>query len=134
MARCLRTGQQRLACRAFGHMLGQPEHDCGRDHWPGCDPNADQAARYGLWCYCPPRGTPVPCGPEHPEAIPDVNALIRNGVWDRDAAQWVLLDGAPMRLRAEPLSESNRYRLTGHGIRLDPCQQTRRGEACRYGS
>ena len=31
-----------------------------------------------------------------------------------------------------PLSESNRYRMAGHGIRLDSCQQTRRGEACHY--
>ena len=96
MARCLHTGQQRLACQMFGPMLGQEPHDCGKDPWLGYDPDADQAAKYGLWCYCPPAGSPVPCGPEHPHAMPNVTRLMRNGAWDRESQRWILLDGAPL--------------------------------------
>lgn len=96
MARCLHTGQQRLACRTIGQLIGQQPHDCGRDHWRGFDPGEDEAAGYELWCYCPPSGSPVPCGREHPGAIPDVTALMLNGIWDRGKERWVLLD-SPVR-------------------------------------
>jgi hypothetical protein len=98
MAKCLHTGQQRLACRAIGPLLGQEPHDCGKDWWAGYDRDEDQAAAYGLWCYCPPVGSPVPCGADHPDAIPNVTRLMRNGVWDRKKCYWVLLDGAPLAL------------------------------------
>ena len=96
VARCLWTGQQRLACQGFGPLLGQEAHDCGQDVWTGEWPGDTECRKYGLWCYCPPVGSPVPCGPDHPEAIADTTALIRNGRWDREAKQWVLLD-SPVR-------------------------------------
>ena len=96
MARCLHTGQQRLACQTFGPLLGQESHDCGKDPWLGYDPDADRAAIYGLWCWCPPTGSPLPCDVNHPGAIPDVTRLMRNGVWDWEKHLWVLLDGAPL--------------------------------------
>jgi hypothetical protein len=80
----------------LGPMLGQEAHDCGKDPWLGYDPDMDQAAKYGLWCYCPPTGSPVPCGPGHPDAMPNVTRLMRNGIWDREAQRWILLDGAPL--------------------------------------
>jgi hypothetical protein len=96
MARCLHTGQQQLACHAMSTILGQEPHDCGEDVWPGYDRDMAQAAKYGLWCWCPPYGPPLPCGPDHPEAMPNVTRLMRNGTWDRERRAWVLLDGAPL--------------------------------------
>ena len=96
VARCLHTGQQRLACRMFGPLLGQEPHDCGRDAWLGYDPDQRQAALHGLWVYCPPYGSPVRCDADHPGAISDVTRLMRNGMWDRERKTWMLLDGAPL--------------------------------------
>lgn len=93
MATCVHTGQQRLACGAIGPLIGQEPHDCGHDIWMGEPHGYAECRRYGLWVYCPPTGSPVPCGPDHPDAIPNMNALIRNGVWDRQTQTWVLLDG-----------------------------------------
>lgn len=111
VARCLLTGQQRLVCQAMadegldvpgptGEMVhipaSHPGEDCRGDVWTGEWPGTAECREYGLWVYCPPTGSPVPCGPDHPDAVADVTALMRNGRWDREAQRWVLLD-SPVR-------------------------------------
>ena len=93
VARCTWTGQQRLACGAIGPLIGQEAHDCGQDVWTGEWPGHAECREYGLYCYWPEGGPFIPCGPDHPEALHDLNTLIRCGVWDREAGRWVLLDG-----------------------------------------
>lgn len=97
VARCLWTGQQRLACQSIGPLLGQEPHDCGQDVWTGEWPGVVECRKYGLWCYWPEGGPWITCGPDHPGAVHDYTTLMRNGVWDREAAQWVLLDGVVRR-------------------------------------
>ncbi len=105
-ARCTRTGMQRLQCGLRPVFVGavfvdlerydpHPGEDCGRDVWSGQWPGQGDAARLGWWCRFVPNGDPswVPCGPEHPEAVPDLNRLAIDGRWDRKALRWEARDG-----------------------------------------
>ncbi len=110
VARCMWTGQQRIQCdgglaasccyalRQAGHSdladdlayylgLDDPLHDCGEDLWTGQWPGNDDAAEMGLWTYWGPPW--IECGPDHPQARPDLNKLALAGKWDRGQKKWV---------------------------------------------
>lgn len=82
VARCLVTGLQQLSC--------DERHDCGNDMWTGEWPDKAECREYGLWAYFVPNGNPSwrPCSADHPGAREDLNRLIIEGRWDRDALQW----------------------------------------------
>lgn len=111
VARCLWTGRQRLMCEAglvaeccraliaagrsdlageLGdyHGLDDIDHDCGEDTWIGTWPGEADAARLGLWCRWGPPW--LPCGPDHPDAIPDLNELPVKARWDRTTQTYIL--------------------------------------------
>lgn len=83
VARCLETGRQRLGC-------GE-DHDCGRAVWTGRWPGEVECEEFGWWAYFVPNGDPswVRCGPEHPDAVHDLNRLVLEARWDRAAIRWV---------------------------------------------
>jgi hypothetical protein len=106
-ARCLRTGQQRIMCGfrpvmvpgefpALSEPLDvvpdapHPGEDCGQDIWTGQWPGEADAIRLGWYCYFVPNGDPcwVRCGPDHPDAVPDLNRLAIDGRWDRELLRW----------------------------------------------
>lgn len=89
VARCLATGRQRIGCE-FGSVFGGDEdHDCGRDVWTGYWPGEVDAARLGFWCR--PVGAGFePCGPDHPDAMPDLNRLTRECQWNSAEKRWEL--------------------------------------------
>lgn len=93
VARCLWTGLQRLMCRQEYHSC------CGEDIWSGEWPGYEECRQYKLWCYWQPpapddsSGEFVPCGEDHPNALADLNALQRCGIWDRELKRWMILDG-----------------------------------------
>lgn len=110
VARCLWTGRQRIQCdfgllamccavlrdngnESLAYELGahyeldDPDHNCGQDVWTGHWPGELDAVERGLWCYWGPPW--IPCGPEHPDARPDLNRLTTEGRWDREVQKWV---------------------------------------------
>jgi hypothetical protein len=88
VARCLATGMQRLQC-------SEDEH-CGQDIWSGLWPGEAECAEFGWWAYF--QGAPagwqatgwVRCGPDHPDAVPDLNRLVIDGSWDQVRGRWVI--------------------------------------------
>lgn len=80
VARCLVTGFQRLSC-------GE-DHDCGGDVWTGKWPGVAECEALGWWAYFVPHTGFVPCAADHPGAVADLNRLVLEGVWDRDAKRW----------------------------------------------
>jgi hypothetical protein len=69
VARCLRTGMQRLSCTS--------RHDCGQDVWTGEWPGDADCRRLG-WLT--------------PDGRPDVNRLNPlQARWDRQALRWEAL-------------------------------------------
>jgi hypothetical protein len=98
---CLRTGMQRLQCglrpvMALGEFVDlevcdpHPGEDCGKDIWTGQWPGEADAIRMGWWSYFVPYGNPswVQCGPDHPDATPDLNRLAIDGKWNRELLRW----------------------------------------------
>jgi hypothetical protein len=88
VARCHATGRQRLSC--------DHEHDCGAEAWTGTWPGVVECVELGLWAHFVPNGNPSwrPCGPDHPNAVPDLNRLVREGVWDKTAKRWTMAVGS----------------------------------------
>lgn len=80
VARCLVTGLQRLSCGG--------EHDCGADVWTGKWPGVAECEALDWWAYFVPHTGFVPCPADHPGAVADLNRLVLDGVWDRDAKRW----------------------------------------------
>lgn len=111
VARCLFTGRQRLMCdgnEGLPHVMQDVPHidqpipggyvpvDCGRDIWTGLWPGEAECREYGwyAWFRAPGPGEGAygiweRCGPDHPEAGPDLNRLILACTWDRAARRWV---------------------------------------------
>lgn len=61
-------------------VLSAERHDPTKTRWTGVWPGTLEAIRLGLFCWENPgskNGLPwwVPCGPDHPEATTDLNAL-----------------------------------------------------------
>lgn len=100
VARCLVTGMQRLMCDGLHVDNPYPgcfvPRDCGWDLWTGMWPGEAEAAGYGWWAWFRgPRpgeefGAWESCAADHPDAIPDLNRLVRECRWDREQARWVI--------------------------------------------
>lgn len=84
-ARCLRTGTQRLACNPDDE---HPEEGCGQDVWTGQWPGEADCIRLGWYSYFDPFRGWVRCGPDHPEAGPDLNRLRMDATWNRELLRW----------------------------------------------
>ncbi len=84
VARCLWTGGQRLQC-AGGH-------DCGQDVWDGCWPGVAEAVEFGWYSWFEPGKPWHRCGPNHPQAGPDLNRInVLFCRWDRERRRWARL-------------------------------------------
>lgn len=106
VARCTRTGMQRISCgigtpsfdgaalTGWAEFDPHPGEDCGEDIWTGQWPGEADAIRLGWWSYFVPNGDPswVRCGPDHPEATPDLNRLAIDGTWNRELLRWEARD------------------------------------------
>lgn len=80
VARCLRTGYQRLSC-------SEP-HDCGQDIWTGQWPGEADAIRLGWYAKLTGHGW-VRCGAGDPDGRPDLNRLsAMTARWDRKTLRW----------------------------------------------
>ena len=102
---CLWTGIQRLQCDGLDdpcdcedangysvegytiHTCGQQLHDCGRQIWNGVWPGYSECIEYGWFTWFQPPWHE--CGPEHPQAVPDLTRLHRSCDWDRIRGRWV---------------------------------------------
>lgn len=96
IARCLYTGQQRLACNG--------RHDCGNDAWTGVWPGEAECIEFGWYSkwvddagklieppdYLQRRGHWVETTADDPDGSPDLNRLEEEARWDRKAERWVL--------------------------------------------
>jgi hypothetical protein len=78
-ARCAVTGNQLASCDAFNEIQ---THECENTKWTGYWPGVQECFEYGLFAWFWPNVGYVPCGPDHPEAVCDLNALIMNYRWD----------------------------------------------------
>ena len=89
VARCLATGMQRLQC-------SEDEH-CGQDIWSGTWPGEMECAEFGWWTLFreplpgEPYGAWIRCGADYPDAVPDLNRLVRECTWDQVRGRWVIL-------------------------------------------
>jgi len=106
VARCLHSGGQRLMCQMLGgtpviqEIDGEPTigaihdgHDCGADVWTGRWPGEAECEEFGWWSvfygFDKIGGTGwLRCGPDTPEAVPDLTRLHTEGEWDREAQRW----------------------------------------------
>ncbi len=81
---CLTDGIQRIL-----HLTEPPsgDHDCGQAVWIGYPNGAIEAVAQG-WFVRPAAAGPdgagwVPCGQDEPGAVPDLDAVLRAGRWNR---------------------------------------------------
>lgn len=119
VARCLRTGGQRLAC-------GE-DHDCGNQVWTGAWPGDAECSIYGWHSYFEPGRGWVRCDPGHPEAGPDLNrlgAFSGETEWDPVACRYRRRGEDPddtsyirwHQARGLPLEPSARYVVNGETV------------------
>lgn len=78
VARCLWTGLQRLSCEVF-NTRGD-DHDCGLDVWSGLWPGVVECEEFGWLEMVAVDGCLV--------AQHDLNRLVVEGEWDRQAQRW----------------------------------------------
>jgi hypothetical protein len=81
---CPRCGGQLRSY--FHYLLGgvQPPPDEERLPWAGEWPGERECREFGWWAKRNPTGPGyVACGPDDPEAGPDLDRLCRDAVWDR---------------------------------------------------
>jgi hypothetical protein len=87
---CPRCGRQLLSCihYLFGSVQAPPDEE--RIPWSGEWPGERECREFG-WCVkSNPTGPGyVPCGPDDPEAQPDLNRLHKETVWDRRQKQFL---------------------------------------------
>lgn len=89
ICKVLRSAERSDLADDLAHYLDldSPDHDCGEDIWTGVWPGKEDAAALGWYSYLGPPW--IRCGPDHPEATPDLNRLMIEGRWDRKAKRWV---------------------------------------------
>lgn len=81
VARCARTGIQRLMC----------DHDDCNTLWTGQWPGTAECAEYGWWIVENPEGGWIPCTADTDDAQPDLNRLNdpAHAHWDPNAHRYV---------------------------------------------
>jgi hypothetical protein len=90
VARCLRSGQQRLSCP--GGYAGF--RDCGQETWTGLWPGVAECRSLGWFSYWQPpppgkqHGRFIACPADYPDAREDLTRLRTDGHWNAEAAQW----------------------------------------------
>jgi hypothetical protein len=101
-ALCLHTGRQRLSCdvgtAVFGWPETHPHDDCGSQVWSGAWPGEAECEVFGWHSYFVPHKGWLRCGPDYPEAGPDLNRLVTEAEWNREARRW--------RRRGEPVDDT----------------------------
>jgi hypothetical protein len=109
VARCLFTGEQRLQHELdptivqalVGPVPRWSPHDCGHDIWTGEWPLHAEAVEYGWYVRWNPTphteangitypGSWQPCEPGDDNAVPDLNRVAVECVWDRHQRRFVL--------------------------------------------
>jgi hypothetical protein len=87
VARCLATGRQRLSCDGYDE---HPDQGCGFDEWAGRWPGDAECEEFGWWVQdrCAEGMGFVPCAPDAPGAMHDLNRLYVDAVWDPPARRW----------------------------------------------
>lgn len=78
------NGLQMLANYDEGTPLAYP-----RIPWDGYWPGMKECIEWGWYAYFVPNRGWITCGKDAPEAIPDLNRLFRDAVWDPKQACWV---------------------------------------------
>jgi hypothetical protein len=83
-------------------LTGTNVHICGEDVWAGWPHGTTEAIAYGLTVR--PAGADdhpltgwIPCPPEHPDARPDLDRLVRAGRWNPIRQRWELPEEAVRR-------------------------------------
>jgi hypothetical protein len=87
---CPRCGRQLLSCAHFllGTVKAPPDQE--RLPWTGEWPGVQECREFGWWAKPNPAGSGyVACAPDDPEAQPDLNRLLKEGVWDRKRQRFV---------------------------------------------
>lgn len=77
VARCAASGFQLISC-----FLHDEDHECQPTKWSGYWPGVEECFEYGLFAWFWPNVGFIRCGPDHPEAICDLNRLIIHYRWD----------------------------------------------------
>jgi len=90
VARCMATGGQMLQCDGRDEEYPCAEHDCGEDVWTGRWPGDAECEEFGWWVQdrCSERVGFVPCAPDAPGAMADLNRLVIHAEWDPSARRW----------------------------------------------
>lgn len=83
------------------HTCGQDPHDCGSEVWDGVWPGYEETIGFGWFTWFAPPWRD--CGPEHPQAVPNLTRLHLECDWNRGKRRWVRRE--PVAL--EPLPGTN---------------------------
>ncbi len=110
VAVCVTTGHQRALHADLPDLpvpAGLPAdldiHTCGFDIWTGRIPGVVEAVAHGLWARPATADESaltegwVPCGPDEPGAVPDLDRLARTGQWNPIRKRWELTEEEPGR-------------------------------------
>lgn len=79
---CAQCGRQRLSC-------GCERSGTARLPWTGEWPGAVACRIFGWYARLDPKIGWIPCAPEDPEAVEDLNRLYAEAVWDPKTARFV---------------------------------------------
>jgi hypothetical protein len=83
--RCSLCGMQRIGCDC-----DQDQNPYPRLAWTGIWPGESDCEEYGFFSYWSAGKGWVACGPDHPNAGPDLNRLVGTCRWDPDQARLLL--------------------------------------------
>jgi hypothetical protein len=90
---CACCGGQAISC--VGGLDGAGTLWLSPIPWSGRDVGVAECHECGFWCYFDPdrislpSGARVPCEPDHPFAIEDLDRLRRECRWDHDLRKWI---------------------------------------------
>lgn len=78
-------------CAEHGMQLIQCEVACEANLWTGYWAGELEAVEFGFFTHFVPNGKPSwrQCGPEHPEARPDLNRIMVECTWDPTTQRYV---------------------------------------------
>ncbi len=92
IARCMKTGQQRIQCDDCDHCESCTCEPCPDDIWSGEWPGVAECREFGWWCYFgPDYGETgwIRCAADDPRATPDLSRLMVEARWDSATKRWV---------------------------------------------